>query len=49
MSGGKVLYKLLEELSPKDMAARAAANTLRTTWLKERRDGWLARSPGGRA
>jgi hypothetical protein len=48
MSGGKVLYKLLEELSPKDMAARAAANTLRTTWLKERRDGWLARSPGGR-
>jgi hypothetical protein len=47
MSDGKVLYKLLEELSPKDMAARAAANRLRTTWLKERRDGWLARSPGG--
>jgi hypothetical protein len=47
MSDGKVLYKLLEELSPKDMAARAAANSLRTTWLKERRDGWLARSPGG--
>lgn len=48
MSGGKVLYKLLEELSPKDMAARVAANRLRTTWLKERRDGWLARGPGGR-
>jgi hypothetical protein len=48
MSMGKVSYKPLDELSPKDMPARAAANRLRTTWLKERRDGWLARSPGGR-
>jgi hypothetical protein len=28
------------------MPARAAADRLRITWLKERRDGWLARSPG---
>ena len=48
MSMGKVSYKPLEELSPEDMAARIAANRLRMTWLKERRDGWLARSPGGR-
>ena len=48
MSMGKVSYKPLDELSPKDMAARIAANRLRMTWLKERRDGWLARSPGGR-
>jgi hypothetical protein len=49
MSMGKVSYKHLDELSPKDMPARTAANRLRTTWLKERRDGWLARGPGGRA
>ena len=48
MSMGKVSYKHLDELSPKDMPARAAANRLRTTWLKERRDGWLARGLGGR-
>jgi hypothetical protein len=48
MSMGKVSYKPLDELSPNDMAARIAANRLRMTWLKERRDGWLARSPGGR-
>ena len=48
VSGGKVIYKLLEDLCPKDMAARVAANRLRTKWLKERRDVWLARSPGGR-
>ena len=48
MSMGKVSYKPLEELSPKDMAARIAANRLRMTWLKERRDGWLARSSSGR-
>ena len=48
MSLGEVSYKHLEELSPKDMAARIAANRLRTTWLKERRDGWLAQAPGGR-
>ena len=48
MSMGKMSYKHLDELSPKDMPARAAANRLRTTWLKERRDGWLARGLGGR-
>jgi hypothetical protein len=49
MSRGKVNYKPLDELSPEDMPARVAANRLRTTWLKERRDGWLARGAGGRA
>ena len=48
MSMGKVSYKPLEELSPKDMPARAAAIRLRMTWLKERRDGWLARSSSWR-
>jgi hypothetical protein len=48
MSMGKVSYKHLDELCSEDMAARIAANRLRMTWLKERRDGWLARSPGGR-
>ena len=48
MSMGKVSYKPLEELSPEDMEARIAANRLRMTWLKERRDGWLPRSQGGR-
>jgi hypothetical protein len=43
MSGGKVSYKHLDELCPEDMPARGAANRLRTTWLKERQDGWLAR------
>jgi len=43
MSGGKVSYKHLDELSEKDMPARMAANRLRTTWLKERQDGWLGR------
>jgi hypothetical protein len=43
MSGGKVSYKHLDELSEKDRPARIAANRLRTTWLKERRDGWLGR------
>jgi hypothetical protein len=46
MSMGKVSYKHLDELSPKDMPARVAANRLRTTWLKERRDGWLGRGEG---
>jgi hypothetical protein len=41
MSMGKVFYKHLSELSPKDMPVRAAANRLRTRWLKERRDVWL--------
>ena len=41
-SNGKVFYKRVDELSPKDMPARGAANRLRTTWLKERSDRWLA-------
>lgn len=45
MSGGKTSYKRVEDLEPEDMPARIAANRLRTTWLKERGDGWL----GGRA
>jgi hypothetical protein len=49
MSMGKVSYKHLDELSPEDMPARVAANRLRATWLKERRDEWLAQGPGGRA
>ena len=47
MRGGKVSYKRVEELREGAMPARAA-NRLRTTWLKERRDGWLASSRGGR-
>ena len=43
MSSGKVSYKHLDELSEKDRPARIAANRLRTTWLKERQDGWLGR------
>ncbi len=43
MSGGKVSYKRLDELSREDRLARIAAERLRTTWLKERRDGWLGR------
>lgn len=41
MSGGKVSYKHVDELCEEDLPARTAANRLRTTWLKERRDGWL--------
>jgi hypothetical protein len=40
-SNGKVYYKLVEELTEGDMAARFAAARLREAWLKERRDGWL--------
>jgi len=40
MSGGKVSYKHLDELSPDDMPARIAANRTRTGWLKERQDAW---------
>ena len=41
MSSGKVSYKHIEELSEGDMPARAAANRLRTTWLKDRQeDRW---------
>jgi hypothetical protein len=43
MSGGNTVYKPLEELQPEDMPARIAANRLRITWLKERRDEWLGR------
>jgi hypothetical protein len=43
MSKGKVSYKHLEELCEEDMPARIAANRARTTWLKERQDGWLGR------
>lgn len=46
MSGGKVSYKHVAQLSEKDMPARTAANRLRTTWLKERQDGWLGRGDG---
>ena len=46
MSGGKVFYKPLEELSEEDMPARVAANRLRTTWLKARQDRWLGRGEG---
>ncbi len=43
ISGGKVSYKHMDELCPEDMPARIAANRLRSTWLKQRRDGWLGR------
>ena len=43
MSNGKVFYKRLEDLLEGDVPARDAAKRLRTTWLKERRDGWLGR------
>ncbi len=46
MSGGKVFYKHLDELSPQEMPARSAANRARTTWLKERRDRWHGRGEG---
>src|ERR671911_3036207 len=38
-SNGKTYYKLLEELTEGDMAARIAADRLREAWLKERRGG----------
>jgi|SRR5215210_4442 len=47
-SNGKVYYKLVEELTEGDMAARIAAERLRTAWLKERRDGWLDYGGGSR-
>ncbi len=46
MSGKRVIYKHIDELCPEDMPARTAANRLRSTWLKERQDGWLARGEG---
>ena len=42
MSGGKLTYKPLEDLTQEDRPARTAANRLRMTWLKERGDGWLS-------
>ncbi|WP_119069517.1 hypothetical protein [Rubrobacter indicoceani] len=41
-SGEKTFYKHINDLTREDMAARTVANSLRTNWLKERRDGWLA-------
>ena len=41
MSKGKVYYKRLEELAEGEMAARIAADRLRESWLKERRESWL--------
>ena len=43
MCSGKISYKHVDELSQADRPARIAATRARTTWLKERRDGWLAR------
>ncbi len=40
MSGGKVFYKHVEDLSEEDMPARIAASSLRTKWLKQRREVW---------
>jgi len=45
-SNGKTYYKVVEELTEEDMAARIAADRLRQAWLKERRDGWLAYGGG---
>lgn len=42
MKNGELSYKHVGELAESDMPTRAAANRLRTTWLKERRDGWIA-------
>lgn len=43
MSNGKLTYKHIDDLSQEDMPARIAANRLRTTWIKERRDGGFVR------
>ena len=43
MSNGKVSYKHVELLCEEDMPARVAAKRVRTAWLKQRSDGWLAR------
>lgn len=47
-SNGKVYYKLLEELVEGNMEARIAAVRLRESWLKERRDRWIAYGGGYR-
>lgn len=46
MSNGEVSYKHVEGLSEEDMPARVAAKRSRTTWLKERQDGWLGCGEG---
>lgn len=46
MRNGELSYKHVGELTEEDMPARVAASRLRTTWLKERRDGWLADKKG---
>jgi hypothetical protein len=43
MSNGKLSYKHIDALSEEDMPARIAAIRLRTTWIKERRDGGFVR------
>src|ERR687889_853041 len=40
-SNGKTYYKLVDDLTEGDMAARIAAERLRSAWLKERQDRWL--------
>lgn len=45
-NGKNAHFKLIDELTQEDMPARIAAKTMRTTWLKERRDGWLANNRG---
>lgn len=41
MSNGKISYKRVADLTYEDLPTRLAASRLRTTWLKERMDGWL--------
>lgn len=45
-SNGSVHYKRVDELIEGDMAARIAADRLRTAWLKDRRDEWLGYGGG---
>ena len=47
-SNGKLFYKLVDELTEEDMAARIAAARLREAWRKERRDEWLDCGGGSR-
>ena len=42
MKNGELSYKHIDDLVEADIPTRGAANRLRTTWLKERRDGWIA-------
>ncbi|CAN5833739.1 hypothetical protein BH18ACT11_BH18ACT11_04380 [soil metagenome] len=45
-SNGSVHYKSVDDLIEGDMAARIAADRLRTAWLKARRDEWLGYGGG---